>query len=110
MSSNIDSNPRSEQSGECCAYKDKPRDPMTKASLIKRINRAQGQLNGIKQMIEDDRYCKDVLIQLSAVEKAISAVSREVLSEHMKTCVVDDIQKGNTEIIDEVLLLVSKFM
>ena len=98
------------QPHECCAYKKKPRSPETKEALIKRINRAQGQLNGIKQMIEDDRYCKDVLIQLSAVEKAISAVSREILSEHMKTCVVDDIQNGHTEIIDEVLALVSKYM
>ncbi len=95
---------------ECCAYKKKPRSPETKDALIKRINRAQGQLGGIKQMIEDDRYCKDVLIQLSAVEKAISAVSREILAEHMKTCVVDDIQSGNTEIIDEVLALVTKYM
>ncbi len=95
---------------ECCAYKNKPRSSENKEALIKRINRAQGQLNGIKQMIEDDRYCKDILIQLSAVEKAVSAVSREILSEHMKTCVVDDIQKGNTEIIDEVLQLVTKYM
>lgn len=94
----------------CCSFKKKPRSPEDKEALIKRINRAQGQLNGIKQMIEDDRYCKDVLIQLSAVEKAISAVSREILAEHMRTCVVDDIQKGNTEIIDEVLALVTKYM
>ncbi len=103
-------NEKEAQAHCCCAYKNKPRSQETKDALIKRINRAQGQLTGIKQMIEQDRYCKDVLIQLSAVEKAISAISREVLAEHMKTCVVDDIQKGNTEIIDEVLSLVSKFM
>ncbi len=103
-------NKKKESHQECCAFKKKPRSSETKDALIKRLNRAQGQINGIKQMIEDDRYCKDVLIQLSAVDKAIQAVSREILSEHMKTCVVDEIQEGNTEIIDEVLALVTKYM
>ncbi len=93
-----------------CCYKKKPRSPETKDALIKRLNRAQGQISGIKNMIEEDRYCKDILIQLSAVEKALNAVSREILTEHMKTCVVDDIQEGKTEIIDEVIALVSKYM
>ena len=93
----------------CCRYKKKPRDPQVKKDVVRRLNRAQGQIGGIRQMVEDERYCSDILIQLAAVQSAIKAISVEVLSEHMHTCVVDEIQEGNVEVVDEVMKLVKKF-
>lgn len=69
-----------------------------------------GQLNGIKNMVEEDRYCGDVLIQLAAVESAVKAVSREIMRDHLTSCVVDRVRQGDTEVIDEVMDLFKKFM
>lgn len=74
-----------------------------------RLNRAIGQLNGVKAMIEDERYCGDVLTQLAAAESAVRAVSRMVMQDHLKTCVVERIQQGDTEVVDEVMDLLRKF-
>ncbi|MDO4536532.1 MAG: metal-sensing transcriptional repressor [Coriobacteriales bacterium] len=101
-----------EQSVEPCAcarYKATPRDEALKRSVMRRLNRAIGQLNGVRQMIEDDRYCGDVLTQLAAAESAVRAVSREVLRDHLHTCVVERVQAGDTEVVDEVCDLLRKF-
>lgn len=90
--------------------KNTPRSPQLQKSLVTRCNRAIGQLNGVKSMIEQGRYCGDVLTQLAAVESAVKAISREVMQDHLETCVVEEIQKGDTEIIDEVMRLFKKFM
>ena len=93
----------------CCETKHTPRSDELKASVTRRINRAVGQLNGIKQMVEDDRYCADVLIQLAAVEKAVAAISREIMQDHLETCVVERIQAGDTEVVGEVMDLLRRF-
>lgn len=93
----------------CCHQKHTPRSDELKRDVERRINRAIGQLNGIKAMVSDDRYCGDVLIQLAAVEKAVKAVSRMVMQDHLETCVVEQVQAGNTEVIDEVMDLLKKF-
>ena len=93
----------------CCETKHTPRSAELKASVTRRINRAVGQLNGIKQMVEDDRYCADVLVQLAAVEKAVAAISREIMQDHLETCVVERIQAGDTEVIAEVIDLLKRF-
>ena len=93
----------------CCETKHTPRSDELKASVSRRINRAVGQLNGIKQMVEDDRYCADVLVQLAAVEKAVAAISREIMQDHLETCVVERIQAGDTEVIAEVMDLLRRF-
>ena len=94
----------------CCArYKNTPRSEEMKADLERRINRAIGQLNGVKGMLEDNRYCGDVLTQLAAVEKAVAAISREIMQDHLETCVVEQVQAGNTEVIGEVMDLLRKF-
>lgn len=93
-----------------CEYKATPRSSELKRGLSRRINRAIGQLNGIKTMIDEDRYCGDVLIQLAAVESAVKAISREVMQDHLESCVVDRIQSGDTEVIDEVMDLFKRFM
>ncbi len=94
----------------CAAHKNTPRSADMKADVTKRINRAIGQLNGIKTMVEEDRYCGDVLTQLAAVESAVKAISREVMQDHLNTCVVERIQAGDTEVTDEVMGLFKKFM
>lgn len=95
----------------CCgARKHTPRSDELKADVSRRLNRAIGQLNGIKTMVEDDRYCGDVLTQLAAVESAVKAVSRELMQDHLETCVVERIQAGDTEVVDEVMGLFKKFM
>lgn len=98
------------QSCHHCEYKSSPRSNELKSGVSRRINRAIGQLNGIKTMIDEDRYCGDVLIQLAAVESAVKAISREVMQDHLESCVVDRIQSGDTEVIDEVMDLFKRFM
>ena len=96
---------------ECptCKMKDKKRSEEDKKKLITRINKISGQLNGIKSMIENDRYCEDVLIQLSAVEKSVRAISNIILDEHMHSCLISHIEKGDYSIIDEISDLIRRF-
>ena len=93
----------------CAAHKHTPRSDKLKHDVGCRINRTVGQLNGIKQMVEEDRYCGDVLIQLAAVEKAVAAISREVMQDHLRTCVVERVQAGDVEAVDEVMDLLRRF-
>ena len=79
------------------------------ADVRKRLNRAIGQINGVKAMIDDNRYCGDVLMQLAAAESAIHRVSELILQNHLETCVVEQIQQGNIQIVDEAMQLIKKF-
>lgn len=95
---------------ECgCHLKNTPRADELQADLQKRLNRAIGQLNGVKGMINDNRYCGDVLMQLAAAEKALRRVSELILQDHMRTCVVEQIREGNDEVVDEVIDLLRRF-
>lgn len=102
--------PAEQRCCHCGAQKHTPRSEKLKADVTRRLNRAIGQLNGIKTMVEKDRYCGDVLTQLAAVESAVKAVSREVMQDHLETCVVERVQAGDTEVVDEVMGLFKKFM
>lgn len=93
----------------CCKHKETPRSQELQADLHKRLNRAIGQLSGIKAMIDDNRYCGDVLIQLAAAESAVRKVSQMLLSNHMHTCVVEQVRRGNDQVIDEALQLIQRF-
>ncbi len=93
----------------CCHHKATPRSEAMQADLQKRLNRVIGQLNGVKAMIDDNRYCGDVLVQLSAAESAVHSISAILLQNHLETCVVEQIEQGNTEIIDEAMKLIKKF-
>ena len=84
------------------------RDYEEKEQLIKRLNIISGQIDGIKKMIEEDRYCKDILIQIAAIKNAINSLGNQVLGRHLKTCVERDIKDGKDEIMDEVMDLVKK--
>ena len=79
-----------------------------KKELTKRLNIIEGQVRGINQMIADDRYCDDVLVQIAAVNKALKSLGNHILESHLKSCVVHDIQMGNLDILEEVMLLIKK--
>ena len=92
----------------CARYKKTPRGSEELKDLKTRINRTIGQLNGISKMLEDNRYCGDVLTQISAVKSAIESIGYIVLEEHLKTCVIEQVKIGNNDIMDEALALMKK--
>ncbi|MEK3785091.1 MULTISPECIES: metal-sensitive transcriptional regulator [Paenibacillus] len=81
-----------------------------KNSMISRLNRVEGQIRGIKGLIEKDTYCDDVLNQIAAAQSALNAVGKLLLEGHMKSCVIERIQAGEDEVIDELLVTVKKLM
>ena len=94
---------------ECCAHKKHtPRDEETQKALQNRLTRIMGQLNGIKNMVDENRYCGDILIQVAAVQSALQSVGYMILQNHMETCVVEEIQQGNLQIVDEAVDLIKK--
>lgn len=95
---------------DCCCKKTKQRSEEEYKSLIHRLNRIEGQIRGIRGMVERSAYCPDILIQSAAVTAAMNAFNRELLSNHIRTCVVKDIQEGNEEVIDELVTTLQKLM
>ena len=94
----------------CCTHRTKERTPEEYKSLINRLSRIEGQIRGIRKMVESNMYCPDILVQSAAVTAAMNAFNRELLSDHIRTCVVDDIREGNDETIDELLRTLQKLM
>jgi len=80
-----------------------------KKTISTRLNRIDGQLHGIKKMVDEDKYCDDILIQLSAVNKSIKSLANYILENHMYNCVLNDMENGKVEIIDEVVKLFRRF-
>lgn len=78
--------------------------------LMNRLNRVEGQIRGIKKMLENNAYCPDILIQVSAANAALNSFSKELLSNHIHTCIVEDIKAGNEEVIDELCKTLQKLM
>ena len=93
----------------CCEEK-KIRESKLKANLTKRLNCIEGQVRGIKRMIEEDIYCDDVLNQIFAARAALGSLSKLVLEDHVRGCLVDKIRNGEDEIVDELLLTVGKML
>ena len=87
----------------CCAHKTKHRSEEEYKSLVHRLNRIEGQIRGIRGMVENEVYCPDILVQSAAVTAAMNAFNRELLANHIRTCVADDIRAGNDEVVDELL-------
>ncbi|KGM46265.1 metal-sensitive transcriptional regulator [Neobacillus niacini] len=81
-----------------------------KSNLVTRLNRIEGQIRGIKGMIEKDTYCDDVITQISATQSALNSVAKILLEGHLKTCVIERIQEGDHEVLDEVLVTIQKLM
>ena len=80
-----------------------------KQKLLKRTKTIEGQIRGISKMIENDRYCDDILIQISAINNSLKSLGNEVLKNHLKTCVVSNIQSNNINIIDDVMKIITRF-
>lgn len=99
-----------ECSGACqhCRHKSTPRDEELQRQMQNRLSRIIGQLGGIKKMIDDNRYCGDVLTQIAAAESALQALGYMVLRDHMSSCVVEQIRGGNDAIVDETVELMKK--
>lgn len=98
------------QKCENCIKKTKKRTESEQKLLINRLNRIEGQVRGIKKMVETDYYCTDILIQVSAINAALNAFNRELLSQHIRTCVAEDIRNGKDETVDELVLTLQKLM
>ena len=96
---------------ECnCQIKHKHREEKEYRSLVNRLNRIEGQIRGIKGMLENDAYCTDILIQVSAVSAALNAFNKELLSRHLHTCVAENIRQGDDSVIDELVVTLQKLM
>ena len=93
----------------CACKKSTERTEEQIKDISNRINRLTGQLNGVKKMIEENRYCIDILIQLSAIDKAVKGLASLIMEDHLKTCVVEKIQKGNTQVVDEITDIFKRF-
>ena len=94
----------------CCCPQTKKREPEEYKDLIHRLNRIEGQIRGIKGMIERDAYCTDILTQVAAVSAALNSFNKVLLENHMKTCVVRDIKEGKEETVDELMKILQKLM
>ena len=94
---------------ECCEKK-KVRSEEEKKALQIRLNRIIGQLEGIKKMIDEDRYCDDILTQLAASDKAIKNLSALIFEKHVSSCVVNSIKEGDTSVVDEVITLFKRYI
>lgn len=95
---------------KCCCEKSTFRTEEDKKKLMNRLKRIEGQIRGIQSMLENDAYCNDILIQSAAVNAAINAFNKEILSRHIHTCVVRDIKDGNLDVVDELTATVQKLM
>ncbi|MCM2533031.1 metal-sensitive transcriptional regulator [Neobacillus pocheonensis] len=98
----------------CCTDEENHRkshhSDKVKGNLITRLNRIEGQVRGLKGLIEKDTYCDDVITQISATQSALNSVAKILLEGHMKSCVVGRIQEGDLEVLDEVLVTIQKLM
>ncbi len=94
----------------CCCERKKQRPESEYKDLINRLSRIEGQIRGIKGMIENNAYCTDILTQTSAVSAALNAFNKELLASHIRTCVVTDIRNGNDEVIDDLVSTLQKLM
>lgn len=94
---------------ECC-HKTKERTQAEYKSLINRLNRIEGQIRGIKNMVENDAYCTDIITQVAAANAALNSFNKELLASHIRTCVYDDIKNGKNETVKELVLLIQKLM
>ena len=94
----------------CCTHKTKERTPEEYKRLIHRLNRIEGQIRGIRGMVENGAFCTDILMQSAAVTAAVNAFNRELLARHIRTCVVTDIQKGDLDVVDDLVATIQKMM
>jgi len=90
--------------------KTKHRDNEELHALTNRLSRIEGQVRGVKNMLEEDAYCTDVLTQVTAIQAALNAFNKELLANHIRSCVVEDIRAGNDEVVDDLVITLQKLM
>lgn len=94
----------------CCCNRKKERSEQEYKDLINRLSRIEGQIRGIKRMLDEDCYCPDIITQVAAANAALNSFNKVLLANHIKTCVADDIRAGKDETIDELLNILQKLM
>lgn len=94
----------------CVKHKYRDKDSKEYKCLVSRLRRIEGQVRGVCKMVEEDRYCVDILTQVSAIQSALNAFNKELLAQHIKSCVVDDIRAGHDEVVDELVATLQKVM
>lgn len=99
-----------EEKESCNCHRTKERPEKEYKDLINRLNRIEGQIRGIKGMVEKDVYCPDILIQVAAANAALNSFNKVLLANHIKTCVTNDIREGREETVDELLATLQKLM
>jgi DNA-binding FrmR family transcriptional regulator len=95
---------------QCCSHKTTVRDEAEYKKLVNRLSRIEGQIRGIKGMVENNAYCTDIITQVSAVNAALNSFNKELLATHIRTCVADDIRNGKDETLDDLLGTLQKLM
>lgn len=106
---NVDNNVHQTEN-ECCCHTSKHRSEKEYKDLLNRLSRIEGQVRGIKGMLEKDAYCPEILVQVSAVNAALNSFNKVLLANHIRTCVADDIRDGKDETIDELVKVLQKLM
>ncbi|MGN0361411.1 MAG: metal-sensing transcriptional repressor [Bilifractor sp.] len=99
-----------EKTCACASGRHKQRTPEEQKALLTRLKRVEGQIRGIEKMVENNAYCPDILVQVSAATSALNSFNKVLLGCHIRGCVVDDIRKGNDETIDELCKVLQKLM
>ena len=94
----------------CCSCRTKHRSEKEERDLLNRLNRIEGQIRGIRGMVEKEAYCPDILTQVAAASAALNSFSRELLAQHIGSCVADDLRAGSDEKLEELLRLLPKLM
>lgn len=95
---------------DCKCTKTTHRSEKEKKDLINRLNRIEGQVRGVKNMVEEERYCVDILTQVSAIQSALNSFNKELLGKHIKTCVVENMKNGDDNVLDELCQTIQKLM
>lgn len=93
-----------------CSGKSKHRGDKEKKDLMNRLKRIEGQVRGVENMLENDTYCTDILVQVSAINAALNSFNKRLLESHIKSCVADDIRQGNDDVIEELVDTLGKLM
>lgn len=94
----------------CCCHKKKERDEKEYKDLMNRLSRIEGQVRGVKGMLERDAYCVDILTQVAAINAALNSFNKVLLANHIKTCVVENVRNGDDSVIDELVVTIQKLM
>lgn len=94
----------------CCCHKTKERTDEEVKKLLNRLSRIEGQVRGVKGMVEKNAYCPDIMVQVAAINAALNAFNRQLMSEHIRTCVADGVRNGDDEKIEELVGTLQKLM